>query len=83
LSSAFAKTLMALTVGGFVVGAGPALAAQVVVGQVGPMSGPEAGQGRAYAAGMQLHFSALNKAGGTNGTDHDPHCCLCHPKLLA
>jgi branched-chain amino acid transport system substrate-binding protein len=45
----------------------PAFAAQVVVGQVGPMSGLEAAQGRAYATGMQLHFDALNKAGGVNG----------------
>jgi ABC-type branched-subunit amino acid transport system substrate-binding protein len=67
LSPAFARILMALTVGGFLTGAGPLFAAEIVVGQVGPMSGPEAGQGRAYAAGMQLHFTALNKAGGVNG----------------
>lgn len=42
-------------------------AAQVVVGQVGPMSGLDANQGRAYAAGMQLMFNAANKAGGVNG----------------
>lgn len=45
----------------------PTFAAQVVVGQVGPMSGLEANQGRAYATGMQLHFNAVNKAGGING----------------
>lgn len=67
LSWAFTEILMALTVGASVVGASPALAAQVVVGQVGPMSGLEASQSRAYAAGMQLRFSALNKAGGLNG----------------
>jgi ABC-type branched-subunit amino acid transport system substrate-binding protein len=44
-----------------------ALAAQVVVGQVGPMSGLEASQGRAYAIGMQMLFNAVNKAGGVNG----------------
>jgi branched-chain amino acid transport system substrate-binding protein len=44
-----------------------AQAAQVVVGQVGPMSGLEANQGRAYAAGMQLLFNNVNKAGGVNG----------------
>ncbi|MCG2595068.1 ABC transporter substrate-binding protein [Ramlibacter sp. XY19] len=44
-----------------------ALAAQVVVGQVGPMSGLEASQGRAYAAGMQLYFNAVNQGGGVNG----------------
>lgn len=39
----------------------------IVVGQVAPMSGLEAIQGRAYAAGMQLLFNTVNKAGGTNG----------------
>lgn len=42
-------------------------AATIVVAQVGPMSGLEASQGRAYAAGMQLWFNAVNKAGGVNG----------------
>ncbi|MBA3773682.1 MAG: ABC transporter substrate-binding protein [Ramlibacter sp.] len=42
-------------------------AAQIVVGQVAPMSGLDANQGRAYAAGMQLLFSGVNKAGGVNG----------------
>lgn len=45
----------------------PAHAAEIVVGQVGPMSGLEAAQGRAYSAGMQLHFDALNRTGGING----------------
>lgn len=42
-------------------------AVQVVVGQVGPMSGLEENQGRAYAVGMQLMFSNVNKVGGING----------------
>ena len=42
-------------------------AAPIVVGQVGPMSGLEANQGRAYAAGMQLYFDSVNKSGGVNG----------------
>lgn len=42
-------------------------AATIVVAQVGPMSGLEASQGRAYATGMQLWFNAVNKAGGVNG----------------
>ncbi|WP_312844687.1 ABC transporter substrate-binding protein [Diaphorobacter nitroreducens] len=42
-------------------------ATQVVVGQVGPMSGLDANQGRAYAAGMQLLFNSVNKSGGVNG----------------
>lgn len=40
---------------------------QIVVGQVGPMSGLEASQGRAYTAGMQLLFDTVNKSGGVNG----------------
>jgi branched-chain amino acid transport system substrate-binding protein len=44
-----------------------AQAAQIVVGQVGPMSGLDANQGRAYAAGMQLLFASINKSGGVNG----------------
>jgi branched-chain amino acid transport system substrate-binding protein len=42
-------------------------AEQIVVGQVAPLSGAEASQGRAYVAGMQLVFSAVNKSGGING----------------
>ena len=37
------------------------LAAQLVIGQVAPLTGTEASQGRAYAAGMRLHFNAVNK----------------------
>lgn len=44
-----------------------AQATPIVVGEVGPMTGLEASQGRAYAAGMQLYFNAVNKAGGVNG----------------
>jgi branched-chain amino acid transport system substrate-binding protein len=53
--------------GALAAGAHAAQAANVVVGQVGPMSGLEANQGRAYAAGMQLLFANVNKAGGVNG----------------
>src|SRR6186713_2705294 len=48
-------------------GAQMAFATQFVVGQVGPLSGLEASQGRAYATGMQVYFDAVNKAGGVNG----------------
>lgn len=41
--------------------------AALVVGQVAPMSGLEANQGRAYAAGMQLLFNSVNQGGGVNG----------------
>lgn len=42
-------------------------AADIVVGQVGPLSGLEAVQGRAYLAGMQLLFASVNKSGGVKG----------------
>ncbi|WP_280192852.1 ABC transporter substrate-binding protein [Delftia sp. PS-11] len=47
-----------------------ALASQAsawVVGQVAPMSGANATQGRAYAQGMRLYFDQVNKAGGIQG----------------
>lgn len=44
-----------------------ASATQVLVGQVAPLTGPESSQGRAYAAGMQLYFNSVNRAGGVNG----------------
>lgn len=49
------------------VAAQAASAAQIVVGQVAPLSGLDASQGRGYAAGMQLYFNNVNKAGGVNG----------------
>src|SRR5438477_313875 len=42
-------------------------AMNIVVGQVGPMSGMEANQGRSYGVGMELLFKQVNKAGGVNG----------------
>ncbi|MES2189935.1 MAG: ABC transporter substrate-binding protein [Pseudomonadota bacterium] len=42
-------------------------AVQILVGEVCPLSGLEANQGRAYGAGMQLYFDTVNKAGGANG----------------
>jgi branched-chain amino acid transport system substrate-binding protein len=59
-------TRLALAVAAFAT-AQWAHSAQLVVGQVGPMSGLDANQGRAYAAGMQLLFSSVNKSGGVNG----------------
>jgi branched-chain amino acid transport system substrate-binding protein len=46
---------------------GVAVAAQLAIAQVAPLSGLEAAQGRAYAAGLQLQFEILNRAGGVNG----------------
>lgn len=59
--------MRALVAAGALLGAGCLQAAQVVVGQVGPLSGLEASQGRAYSTGMQLLFDSVNKAGGVNG----------------
>ncbi|MCJ0761692.1 ABC transporter substrate-binding protein [Variovorax terrae] len=42
-------------------------AGQIVVGQVAPLTGLEAAQGRSYSAGMQLYFEQVNKTGGVNG----------------
>lgn len=52
---------------GAALAASAAQAGQIVVGQVGPMTGLEANQGRAYSAGMQLYFNRINKGGGVNG----------------
>ena len=63
--SGFAARMAAV---GWALLAAPSLwAAQVVVGQVGPLSGLEASQGRAYSAGMQLYFDHVNKSGGLAG----------------
>ena len=48
-------------------GLSAAHAAKIVIGQVGPQSGLDATQGRAYSAGMKLLFSSVNSAGGVNG----------------
>ncbi|HWI81278.1 ABC transporter substrate-binding protein [Ramlibacter sp.] len=56
-----------LALAGAAAALGVAHAGQILVGQVGPMSGMEASQGRAYAVGMQLAFSATNAAGGVAG----------------
>lgn len=42
-------------------------AAQIVVGQVAPLSGLEGTQARAYSTGLQLALTKANKAGGVNG----------------
>lgn len=44
-----------------------AQAAGWTVGQVAPLSGADASQGRAYAQGMKLYFDQINKAGGVQG----------------
>ncbi|GAB3471577.1 ABC transporter substrate-binding protein [Polaromonas eurypsychrophila] len=42
-------------------------AAQIVVGQVAPLSGLDGTQARAYSTGIQLALNKANKAGGVNG----------------
>ena len=42
-------------------------AAGWTVGQVAPLSGADASQGRAYAQGMKLYFDQINKTGGVQG----------------
>ncbi len=61
------KSLQRLAAWGVLAVAQAAGAAQIVVGQVGPLSGMDANQGRAYSAGLQLHFNQVNKAGGVGG----------------
>jgi branched-chain amino acid transport system substrate-binding protein len=62
-----ANLARAAIAGATLLGAQVAGASTLVVGQVGPMSGLEASQGRAYATGMQLHFNAVYMAGGVYG----------------
>ena len=45
----------------------PLLAADIVVGQVGPFSGPLTPTGTHLRAGAQLYFDAVNAAGGIHG----------------
>jgi branched-chain amino acid transport system substrate-binding protein len=61
------KALQHLVAYGVLVVTQAAGAAEIVVGQVGPLSGMDANNGRAYAAGLQLYFDRVNKVGGTGG----------------
>lgn len=45
----------------------PALAADIVVGQIAPFSGPLAPTGLHLRAGIQIYFDAINSGGGING----------------
>jgi ABC-type branched-subunit amino acid transport system substrate-binding protein len=46
---------------------GSAQAAEILIGQIAPLTGMEATQGRAYAAGLRLYFDEINRSGGING----------------
>lgn len=48
-------------------GTSAAHGAEIVVGQVAPLSGLDGSQGKAYAAGLQLAFDGANKRGGVAG----------------
>ena len=56
-----------LALAGFAAASMAAGAAQIVVGQVAPLSGLEGTQARAYSIGIQLALTKANKAGGVNG----------------
>ncbi len=45
----------------------PAVAAEIVIGQVAPLSGPLAPTGSHVGAGAQLYFDRVNAAGGIHG----------------
>lgn len=63
----FSSLMRTLTVGGVMAAALSAGAAPIVVGQVAPLSGMEARQGRAYEAGIRLALNKANTGGGVNG----------------
>lgn len=63
----FPSIFRSLVVGGSLAASFAAGAAQIVVGQVAPLSGLEGTQARAYSAGIQLALTKANKAGGVNG----------------
>lgn len=46
---------------------GSAQADEILIGQIAPLTGMEATQGRAYAAGLRLYFDEINRSGGVNG----------------
>ncbi|MBH2009651.1 MAG: ABC transporter substrate-binding protein [Xanthomonadaceae bacterium] len=67
MKKAFSSLIRTLAVGGVMAAALSAGAAPIVVGQVAPLSGMEARQGRAYSIGIRLALNKANTAGGVNG----------------
>lgn len=63
----FPSIARSLAAGGTLAVSLAAGAAQIVVGQVAPLSGLEGTQARAYSTGIQLALTKANKAGGVNG----------------
>jgi ABC-type branched-subunit amino acid transport system substrate-binding protein len=70
MASAFARSalLRALAVGLCLASATWAAAKDIVIAQIAPLSGVQAGAGKAYAAGLRLGFDAVNATGGINGS---------------
>jgi len=65
--TSFSTLVRGLAVGSSLAVSLAAGAAQIVVGQVAPLSGLEGTQARAYSVGIQLALTKANKAGGVNG----------------
>ena len=63
----FQFLIRSLAVGGVMAASLAAGAAQIVIGQVAPLSGLEGNQGRAYSTGIRLALNKANTAGGVNG----------------
>lgn len=67
MKKTFSSLVRILVVSGTLSASLAAGAAQIVVGQVAPLSGIESYQGRAYSTGIQLALNKANAAGGVNG----------------
>ena len=67
MKTSFSSLIRIFAMGGAMSASLAAGAAQIVVGQVAPLSGLEAYQGRAYSTGIQLALNKANTAGGVNG----------------
>lgn len=72
-------------------GTSPALAADVVIGQVVPLTGVIAGTGDEYSAGAAAYFASVNAKGGVNGRKirvvqkddaYKPDATLAHTKEI-
>lgn len=63
--SAYLRILFFLII--LLVAHGPAAASDLLVVQVGPLSGPQGVTGRAIGAGARLYFDHVNATGGING----------------
>ena len=60
--------LLALLYGLGVAASSTAVAKDIVIAQIAPLTGVQAVAGKAYAAGLRLGFDAINASGGINGS---------------